>query len=78
MKPYIEFNNNERQQANNEFDDGYWKLMNNIIFENMCETTINRIVRMLTSYHDKAVKLFSKLHAKWSEYLDGSRMFEMF
>ena len=78
MSPYIEFNNNNRKAATNNFQRDLFKLVNNSIFGKICEQVNNRIKLKLITGHDRAIKWFSKIHLKHSRCIDGLHLIEMF
>ena len=78
MSPYIEFNNNNRKAATNNFQRDLFKLVNNSIFGKICEQVNNRIKLKLITGHDRAIKWFSKIHLKHSRCIYGLHLIEMF
>ena len=78
MLPYIQFNNDKRKAATNNFQKYLLKLFNNSIFGKTCENIKNKIELKLKTDHDRAIKWFSKLHFKISRCIDGLHLIEMF
>ena len=78
MRPYLEFYNNKRKAATNNFQKDLFKLFNNSIFGKTCANIKNRKELKLTTDHDRAIKRFSKLHFKSSRFIDGLHLITMF
>ena len=60
MKKYIDFNNELRTKAKNDFEKDFFKLLNNSVFGKTLENVRNRVDIQLCNREEKAVKLFSK------------------
>ncbi len=78
MKPYIEFNNELRGQATNEFERDFFKLMNNSVFGKTMENVRNRMNLHLTTDHENAVKWFSKPEFKNNTHAQGLYLIETY
>ena len=60
LKPYIEFNTNQRMKATTDFEKDFFKLMNNAYYGKTCENIRNRQevhllkdLEKITNYHNK-------------------------
>ena len=78
LAKYIEFNNDKRKEATNEFERDLFKLMHKAIFGKSSENPKNRIELQLTTSNEKAIKWFSKLHFKSSTCIVGLHLIQMF
>ena len=53
LKPYIEFNTNQRQSSKTEFEKDMWKLMNNSFYGKTCENIRKRRdIRLVTDFKE--------------------------
>ena len=68
MKPYIDFNTKKRQEAKNEFEKDFFKLMINSVFGKTMENVGKRVSIKLTTDEDKACKYFSNHFFKSCNY----------
>jgi hypothetical protein len=64
MKPYVDFNTEKRQQARNEFEKNFFKLMVNAIFGKSMEDVRNHSIVNLVSNPAKFLKMSSKPQIK--------------
>ena len=74
MADYINSNNAERAKAKaskNKFLDELFKLMNNSVFGKTMEDVRNRQNMHLTTDRNNALKWFTKIEFKGSNYIDG-------
>ena len=68
MKPYIDFNTKKRQEAKNEFEKDFFKLMINSVFGKTMENVGKRVSIKLTTDEDQACKYFSNHFFKSCNY----------
>ena len=71
LKDYIDFNSEKRAEATNKFEKDFFKLMNNAVFGKTMENVKNRVDIRLATSEESAVKQFSKMTYKHSDYFDG-------
>ena len=64
MKPYIEMNTNLRAKAKNNFEEDFYKLMNNSVFGKTMENLRNRVDVRLVNTEEKLRKLVAKPNFK--------------
>jgi hypothetical protein len=67
LAPFINFNTKKRQEAKNDFEKDFFKLMNNSVYGKTMENVKNRMQLHMTTNNDNAVKWFSKLNFKDAE-----------
>ena len=60
MKPYIEFNNQKRKEADSDFDKEFFKLMNNSTFGKCMENVKRRVKMVLTSSEERCISIIRK------------------
>jgi hypothetical protein len=78
LKPYIDFNTEKRQQAKNEFEKDFFKLMNNSVFGKTMENVKNRMQLYMTTDDETAIKWFSRPTLKGSRSFKGLHMIETY
>ena len=66
LAKYIDFNTENRKEANNDFEKDYFKLMNNVVFGKTLENLRKRINLKLTSNEDIYIK-----HASRANFISG-------
>ena len=66
LAKYIDFNTNKRSNVKNDFEKGYFKLMNNQVFGKTLENLRKRINLKLTSNED----IYTK-HASSANFISG-------
>ena len=64
MKSYIDFNTSRRQEAQNAFDQDFFKLMNNSVFGKTIENIRKRVNIRLVNEEKQRTKLVSQPHFK--------------
>ena len=72
LKPYIEFNTNQRTQATTDFEKDYFKLMNNAYYGKTCENVRNRVDVELVTNRDRLIKLHNNPRFKDEKRFDES------
>ena len=65
LKPYIEFNTNQRTKANTNFEKDIWKLMNNSFYGKTCENIRGRVDIQIHNDKNKVMKEIS--HPKFKD-----------
>ena len=70
LKPYIEFNTNQRSKATTDFEKDYFKLMNNSYYGKTCENVRNRVEIELVTKRDKLIKLHNNPRFKDEKRFD--------
>ena len=78
LKPYIDLNTTMRQQANNDFEKDFFKLMNNSVFGKTMENIKNRMHIHATTSEKNAVKWFSRGDLKSAKYFRGLFLIESY
>ena len=78
LKPYIQFNNEKRREAEDDLSRDFFKLLHNSIYGKTMEHIRNRVDIKLTTDDAKAVKLFSKFQFKSSILIDGLHLVEFY
>ena len=66
------------KNAKNDFEKDFFKLMNNAVFGKTMENVKNRMELKLTTEKKYAIRWFSKLNFKTSQYNHGLRLIEMY
>jgi hypothetical protein len=78
LAPFIDFNTKKRQEAKNDFEKDFFKLMNNSVYGKTMENVKNRMQLHMTTSKENAVKWFSKLNFKDARYFEGLHLIEMY
>lgn len=72
LKPYIEYNNNQRAKAKSEAEKNYWKLQNNSVYGKMFENVRNRINLKLHNNDEELQKDVTDYRCKaWGIFNDN-------
>ncbi|UYV75613.1 PLSCR3 [Cordylochernes scorpioides] len=60
LKPYIDFNTDQRKQAKSEFEKSFWKLLNNSVYGKTIENLRKRVRVEVVTDPERAAKLMAK------------------
>ncbi|UYV65782.1 hypothetical protein LAZ67_3005445 [Cordylochernes scorpioides] len=60
LKPYIDFNTDQRKQAKSEFEKSFWKLLNNSVYGKTIENLRKRVRVEVVTEPERAAKLMAK------------------
>ena len=60
VKPFIDFNSDQRKKATSDFEKDLYKLMSNAIFGKSCENKLNRTNVELVYNRERALKVIAK------------------
>ncbi|UYV67977.1 hypothetical protein LAZ67_5002690 [Cordylochernes scorpioides] len=60
LKPYIDFNTDQRKQAKSEFEKSFWKLLNNSVYGKTIENLRKRVRVEVVTEPERAAKLMGK------------------
>ncbi|UYV77913.1 hypothetical protein LAZ67_15002823 [Cordylochernes scorpioides] len=60
LKPYIDFNTDQRKQAKSEFEKNFWKLLNNSVYSKTIENLRKRVRVEVVTEPERAAKLMAK------------------